>query len=62
MTEIHVQIQERGRVTIPVNIRKRFGLKEGDWVTLKLKVDKQHGSAAKNPSLDEVTDQAAVKG
>lgn len=62
MTNIEVQIQERGRITIPVNIRKRYGLKEGDWVTLRLIVDEQSGPTAKNPSLDEVTDQAAVKG
>ena len=62
MTEIYVQIKERGRITIPVNIRKRFGLKEGDWMTLKLVVDEQSGPTAKNPSLEESADQAAVKG
>ncbi len=29
---------------------------------LKKQIDKQHGSAAKNPSLDEATSKAAVKG
>jgi len=45
MSLIEVQIQERGRITIPINIRKKHGLKDGDWITLELKVDDQHGSA-----------------
>lgn len=46
MTEIEVQIQERGRITIPVNVRKRHELKEGDWIKLKLMKDEKPGKAS----------------
>ena len=53
MTEIVVQIQERGRITIPVNIRKRYDLKDGDWITLELVLDDQSRKteSRKNPAV-----------
>lgn len=64
MSTIEVQIQERGRITIPHNIRKKRGLKVGDWITLTL-VDEQPDAAPRdsrdNPSLEEVTKKAAVE-
>jgi len=46
MSTIEVQIQERGRVTIPYNIRKKYDLKDGDWITLKLVTEDEQPAAA----------------
>ena len=45
-TNFDVQIQQRGRITIPDNVRKRHDLKDGDWITLKLVTEDEQPVAA----------------
>ncbi len=40
MSSEHVQMTKNGRIIIPVSVRKKMGLKEGD--TLRVEVD-EHG-------------------
>ncbi|MBA4379669.1 MAG: hypothetical protein C0393_03105 [Anaerolinea sp.] len=47
-----VRIQEKGQVTIPTNIRRKFNLKKGDLVTF---VETESGVTIK--SLDQVADE-----
>jgi len=40
MKEIHAVVTRRGQTTIPVEIRRALGLKEGDRITFVLEADK----------------------
>ena len=40
MKEIHAVVTRKGQTTIPVEIRRALGLKEGDRITFVLEADK----------------------
>jgi len=50
-----VRIQEKGQVTIPTNIRRKFNLKRGDMVTF---IETERGIVIK--SLDQAADELLV--
>ena len=48
-----LELDDRGRITIPANIREKMALKSGDKLTLKLDSDKAI-ILRKTPSLEEL--------
>jgi len=48
-----IEIDDRGRLTIPANIREKLALKPGDKLTVKLDSDKSI-ILRKSPSLEEL--------
>ena len=46
-----IQIRDKGSITLPINIRNKYGLDEGDVFTL---IDMGEGSIMLTPHLSEV--------
>ena len=48
-----IELDDRGRITIPANIREKLGLKSGDKISLRIDSDKSI-TLRKAPSLNEL--------
>ncbi len=60
-----VRVQEKGQVTIPLDIRKRLGLKKGDLVTFvetEASILLQPAEAVVNTVLDAIGQELRQKG
>ena len=48
-----IELDDRGRITIPANIREKLGLKSGDKISVRIDSDKSI-TLRKAPSLNEL--------
>jgi len=48
-----IELDDRGRITIPANIREKLGLKSGDKISVRIESDKSI-TLRKAPSLNEL--------
>ena len=65
MSSLAVRVQEKGQVTIPLEIRKRLGLKKGDLVTFvetEAGVLMQPAEVVVNTVLDAIGEELKQKG
>ena len=51
--EIDVQLGKAGRVVIPVNVRRKYNLCDGDWLRLVLITDTEKTDKGKSDTQQE---------